>query len=358
MKVRVGYVVLAIGLFAMALAGGCTNSSTTTTPTPTPSSSATFAPDTLWVQDATSRTVRAYKGASALNGGTIANIILTTADAANPDVVYDPVSDTLWYPNQTVPTNSNNTIDLWTMATTRNGMPPTITVNSASTMNLEGAAVFDAVHNLLVVAHNTGNTVDIYSGATGMTGASLPGGAVTLNMTDPAAPGTPRPQEMLYDALNDRLFVADNGQVVAKFDGFGAWALAHLGGTTSLTSNTQISGLSLGNITGLAYNAPLDILFVTEQTSPAQISVVKTAGTWNAGATHAQQLTNFTAPKGLAYDQVRDLLFVFDGGAQAVFVFPNATTASGSQLVWPNRRVIFDTADSLSGFGMTVDTTR
>lgn len=355
MNVRVGYAVLVGAALMIALGAGCSTAGTSTTPTPTPVVSGSIAPDTLWVQDATSRTVRSYTGASAANGGLVASEILPTSDTANPDVVYDPLTDTLWYPNQTVPNATNNTIDIWTMATTRNNMLPTFVVASASTNNLEGAAVYDPVHHLLVVAHNTSNTVDIYANAPSMIASSVPAGFVTLNITDPTAPGTPRPQEMLYDGVRDILFVADNGTVVAKFPGFGVAAAALSGGTTiAMGQSSAISGLGLGNGTGLAYNTALDILFVTE-ISPAQINIMKNASTFNGSTTHSQTLTGFVQPKGLAYDIVRDILFVYDGG---VFVFPNATTASGNQSVWPNRRVIFDVATPLSGFGITVDTTR
>jgi len=126
------------------------------------------------------------------------------------------------------------------------------------------------------------------------------------------------------------------------------------GGIFVSADPTAISGLGLGNGTGLAYNSASDILFVTE-VSPPQISVIKTASTFNGSTTHSQTLTNFVQPKGLAYDVGRDILFVYDSD---VFVFPNATTASGNQNVWPNRRIFFDATTPLSGFGITVDTTR
>ncbi|HZV78459.1 MAG TPA: hypothetical protein VFF60_02480 [Candidatus Binatus sp.] len=355
MNVRVGYTVLVAVALGIALSAGCSNSTPSTSPTPTPHVSGSFAPDTLWLQDATSKTVRAYRGASAVNGAAVPQVVVNTSDNANPDVVYDPVSDTLWYPNQSVPNTTNNSVMIWTTATTQSGKLPAFTVTNANMDHLEGAAVFDKVHNLLIVAHNNSNTVDVYSMATAMTGASVPAGHVTLNMTDPSAPGTPRPQEMLYDAVHDILFVADNGTIVAKFPGFGAAAGALSGGTTIAQSmGTAISGLGLGNGTGMAYNAGSDILFVTE-ISPPQINIIKAASTFNGATTHSQTLTNFVQPKGLAYDEVRDILFVYDSD---VFIFPNATTASGNQNSWPSRRVLFDISVALSGFGITVDTTR
>ena len=360
MNARVGLALLVAGLFACALVAGCSNSSTNTiTVTPTPVISGSFAPDTLWVQDATSRTVRAYRGASLANGGQIASVIVTTSDNARPDIVYDPISDTLWYPNQTVPNLTNNTIDIWTAASTlsTSGVGPTIVVGpNSNTNNLEGAAVRDGLHNLLIVAHNTNNTVDVYSMATAMTSSAVPAGHATLTMTDGGLVGTPRPQEMLYDAIHDILFVSDNGTVCAKFSGFGAAASALSGGTTiTLAASSEITGLALGNSTGLAYSATADQLFITE-VSPPQITVVKSASTWNTGANHLQNLTGFVQPSGLAYDGIRDILFAYDSGV--VFVFPNGSTASGAQLAWPGRRIIFDFSTSLSGFGLTIDLTR
>jgi hypothetical protein len=343
-----------------AVAAGCTSNNTPSTPTPTPSSSATISPDTLWVQDATTRTVRSYKGASTANGGAIPNVVLPTSDTANPDIDYDPVSDTLWYPNQTVPNagNSPGSIDIWTMATTKNNMLPSVVISSlANTSNLEGAAVFTGpaglAPNLLLVAHNTSNVIDVYSNAIGMTSASVPAGHITLTMTDGTIGGTPRPQELFYDPVRDILFVADNGSVCAKFGTFSTAANAAAGGGSPVISSTsQITGLGLGNGAGIAYNTVKDILFIVE-VSPPQIDIEKNASSSNGGTTHSQTLTNFVQPKGLAYESVHgDNLFVYDAD---IFVFPNATTASGNQLAWPGRKVIFDLTTALSGFGIFVD---
>jgi hypothetical protein len=360
MNLRVGYAVLVAGMAIAAFAVGCSNNSTSSTPTPTPTASGTIAPDTMWLQDATTRTVRVYKGVSTASGALIAFAALPTNDTANPDVVYDPATDSLWYPNQTVPNPSNNpgSIDIWTLASTRNNMLANIVISSvANTSNLEGAAVFTGpgvAPNLLLVAHNTNNTIDVYSGATSMSMASVPAGHITLNMTDGTVLGTPRPQEMLYDPVHDILFVADNGSVCAKFTSFSTAANAAAGGgSPAISSATQISGLGLGNGAGLAYNSVQDILFITE-VNPPEINIIKTASTFNGATTHVQTLTGFSQPKGLGYDGVRDILFVYDSD---VFVFPNATTASGNQLVWPNRRVVFDAGTSLSGFGIYIDTT-
>jgi sugar lactone lactonase YvrE len=349
MSPRLGFAMLSAGMLAVLVIAGCSkNAATTPVPTPTPTSSATVAPDTLYVQDATSRTVRAYTGASAINGGALASNIYPTADIANPDVIYGIAANVLWYPDQT-----NNRISVWTTALTKTNMNPDFTVPLT---NQEGAATFDATHNLLIVAQNTSNTVQIYASAStlGQGGNTTPAGTATLTMTDGCAPGTPRPQEMYYDPVHDRLFVSDNGCVVGVFDAFGAGAnaaaIAHT--NYAATANRQISGLFSPD--GLAYNPTTDVLWVAER-SHLQVDVLMTASTLNGSASHAQTITNFTGPLGLAYDAVRDLLFVYD--AQAVVVLPNATTASGAFNAIPNRRVIFDAQVSLSGFGLFLDTT-
>ena len=357
MNARVGLALFVAGAMACFIVAGC-NKSSSPAPVPSPTSSSTFSPDTLWVQNATGRDVRSYKGASTANGGLFPNATLVTNDNARPDVVYDPATDTMWYPNQTVPTSApQNSIDIWhTASADATPAAPTIQIISANTMNLEGAAVFDSLHNLLIVANNTNNTVDVYSMATAMTSASVPAGHVTLTMMDPGLVGTPRPQEMLYDPARDILFVSDNGTVCAKFNGFGTAAAGLSGGTTIvMPATTEITTLALGNSTGLAYNSTLDLLWVTE-VSPPQVTIVKTASSWNTGANHAVNLTGFTQPSGLAYDSTtRDTLFVYDSGV--VDVFPNGSTASGQQASWPGRKQIFDFTTSLSGFGLFVDTT-
>jgi len=346
MKFRYAYVLIALLAAIAANAAGCKGYATATSASPTPVPSISPAPDTLYVQDATSRTVRVYKNASALNGAAGTALTLPTSDSANPDVVYDPVHDVLWYPNQTT-----NEVWVWTTASTDNGMNPNFKYPLS---NQEGTEAYDPNHNYLFVALNNSNNLQVYQSATPGSGMSLLK-QVTLNFTDPAASSTPHPQEIYYDAQHDRLFMADNQNVVAEFDSFGA----NVATVTSVTSNRQISGLFSAD--GMAYNATTDTLFVGEggqfsSSGKHQVDVIKNASTQNGPDSHGQTITNFSSgPSGLAYDTPRDILFVYD--APNIRVIPNATAASGSIGSVPNNRIIFDAVTSLSGFGLFVDTT-
>lgn len=342
MNPRLGIALFAACSLAAAAIAGCGKYGTSATaPAPSPSPSGSLAPDTLYVQDATSRTVRVYKGASQLNGGAFAAATLPTSDNANPDVVYSPALDILWYPNQTT-----NQVDVWCAASTDNGKAPNNMVPLASQ---EGTAAYDPNHNLLYVAQNTTNVVTVYKNASSMCSGVPAATTVALNIVDGTLPGTPRPQELLYDPVSDRLFASDAGAVVAEFDGFGA---AVVGGATALAANREIGGLFSPD--GLAYNAAQDTLWVVEL-NKKQVDVIKGASTVNGPDAHTRTITGFSSPTGEAYDAVRDILFVYD--QLDIFVFPNATTAAGSRDSVPNRRVIFDNSVALSGFGMAVDTT-
>lgn len=346
MNPRFGVALLiACSVGALAIAGCYSNAGTAPAPSPSPSVSGSLPPDTLYVQDATSRTVRVYKGASQINGAAFPVETLPTSDVAQPDVVYSPLLDILWYPNQSI--NPVNQVWTWCTASNANNMPP----NSMNPLaNLEGAAAFDSVHGFLYVAQNTSNVITVYRNAPALCSTAPITTNAQLNIVDGTIVGTPRPQEMLYDAANDRLFVGDNGAVVAQFDTFGARVLA---GITTFAPSREISGLFSPD--GLGYNAPQDTLWIVEL-NLRQVDVIKQASTKNGPDAHSQTITGFSSPTGAAYDAVRDILFVYD--QLNVFVFPNATTAAGNRDSVPNRRVIFDGLVAISGFGLAVDTTR
>lgn len=337
-------VLLACALLAVFSQAGCYNGASIPTASPSPIASISPAPDTLYVQDATSRTVRVYKNASAVNGpAPLAESPLPTSDNGNPDVVHcSCASDVLWYPNQTT-----NQIDVWTMVATKGGKNPDFTVPLS---NQEGAIAYDSLHNFLYVAQNNTNAILVYGSALtlGQGGNTSPIATVTLNFTDTSV-ANPHPQEFLYDAAHDRLFLSDNGAVVAEFDTFGAGA----GVSHTATPNRYISGLFSTN--GLAYDSNQDVLFVAEPFGN-RVVVVKHATTSPDGA-HAPNISGFAVgPSGIAYDTPRGILFVYNG--PEIEVLPSATSQSGAFAAIPNRRIIFDShVSSISGFGLYVDTT-
>src|SRR5207244_10920743 len=122
---------------------------------------------------------RQYLGASTANGLQLAHEVLPTGDITNSDVVYDPISDTLWYPeaNQT----NNNVIEMWNQASAQNNKNPNVTVNFPFG---EGTGAFDPTHHLLFVATTKGPLVSVYANPETMTSSAIPGAVITMVIDD------------------------------------------------------------------------------------------------------------------------------------------------------------------------------
>jgi hypothetical protein len=346
MNPRLGVCIVTACMAIAFFAAGCNNNTTTTsTATPAP---VTTGPDTLYVQDGGSKTVRVYAHASNLNGVAYPSVTYPTSDTSNPEIIYYEPDNILWYPSaypsQTYTGVQSTPIKIWTAATTKNGANPDA---QAPYSDGAGTAAYDSVHDQLYVANVNGATIQVYSNAHLMTSVSLPAASVTLVITDPGVVGTPRPQDMLYDPVNDRLFVSDEGTVVAVFDAFGASALS--GG--SRTANRQIIGLYSPD--GLAYSAGNDVLYIGE-IARRQLNIIHRASSFNGPAGHAQVIDTFsTGPTGLAYDGPHDLLFIYD--PLQIWVVPAPAVASGNVNNITNRHLFFDATTELVGFGMSVD---
>jgi hypothetical protein len=313
-------------------------------------------PDTIYVQTSFNKQIRVYKNASCLNGLSFASEVLPNNDTANGDVVYDPASDTLWYPQAypyaTFGPQASTPVEVWATASKDNNMPPTATVPFK---NGFGAAAWDSVHNLLFVSVATGPQVSVFANATTMTSASAPAAVITLTIVDGGSGATPRPQEMLYDPVGDRLFVSDAGTVVAVFDSFGAHAQAAVTGHTNPTiaANRYIQGLTSPD--GLAYAQPADTLFVGEQFTNNDVLIIGSASTINGPVGHVPSITKFSKPGGMQFDAARGLLFVYD--TSAIWVIPNALVASGPVSGIAKVHEIVDGSVQLAGFGIALDTT-
>jgi hypothetical protein len=314
------------------------------------------------VQSSTSGQVRIYDHASTLNGSVDASVVLPTSDISNPDVVYSPQYDVLWYPSaypaQQGGGNVSTPIRIWNNPGIEGGENPNALV---SYKNGQGTATYDVNHDLLYIANVNGPTIQVFADAHAMNGNSVPAANITLTITDSAINGTPRPAEMLYDPVNDRLFVSDLGQVVAEFDNFGSQAETAVTTATSPTIPASREMTALFAPQGMAYSSSNDILYVSEHhlvngETLGQINVVHSASTANGITAHGQVVNDFTSgPSGLAFDGERDLLFVYDGSI--IWVIPHPEIASGAVTSITNHRQISDAAVVLSGFGITVDTT-
>ena len=352
----------AVAFFAV---GGCGKYTTPPPPKPGPSVSPSPFPDTLYVQDTNSHAVRVYKNASGQNGFAAASAVLTTNSISDDDAVYAPDKDVLWVPLCAAGgcPDSALPVDVYTAASTLKNSGPTAT--SAPLANINGAAAYDDTNDLLYVTVNNAPDIEIYASASTLgTGANTtPAAKATLNITDPGIQyqGVPRPQELYYDKARDILFASDFGTVVAEFDAFGAQAAAAAASHTDINLNSSRQISALIQTDGMAYNTSQDILFVVSD-QRGVMTIVSNASTTNGPVTHPQTATGFANPKGLAYDDVRNILFVYDPGNPnsegQILIFPNATTLSGNQAGWKGRKGFVDGfVAGLSGFGISVDTT-
>ncbi len=355
------FVFSALAAFAV---NGCGKSSGAT-PTPVASVSPSPFPDTLYVQDLTSKRIRIYENASGANGFAAANLTLVASTLSLNDVVYSPDKNVLWMPScagKPCPGVSGPIYVYAQPTALPNNSGPTSTVSLAA---VDGAASYDDNHDLLYVVTNNSTAIQIYANAStlGTAGNTQPAASASLTMNDPQIQYSPPPraQEIYYDKARDILFVSDFGSIVAAFDNFGAQAEAAAVSHTNinLTSSTQISGLLQTD--GMAYNSAQDILFVVSD-QHGQMTVIQQASTTNGPAGHAQIITGFSNPKGLAYDDIRNILYVYDPGDPdsqgQILSYPNATTLSGNQHNWAGKKGFVDSfVSSLSGFGIAVDET-
>jgi hypothetical protein len=317
----------------------------------------------LYVQDTTSKAVRVYKNASGQNGFASASAVLTTNSNTFDDAVYSPDKDVLWVPLCAAGgcPGTQAPVDVYTAASTLKTSGPTAT--SAPLPNINGAAAYDDTHDLLYVTVNNAPVIEIYASASTLGTGSTPAANATLNIVDPGIQytGSPRPQELYYDKARDILFASDFGTVVATFDNFGAQAAAAASSHTNINLNSSTQITSLVQTDGMAYNTAQDILFVVSD-QRGVLTVLNQASTTNGPDTHPQAVTGFANPKGLAYDDVRNILFVYDPGNPnqegQILSFPNATTLSGAQSAWHGRKGFVDGfIAGLSGFGISVDST-
>ena len=355
MNPRLGIACLAaFAVTAFVVAGvGCSKyGGTGTVPVPSPSPSGTAAPDTIYVQNSNQiLAVRKYTGASKANGFVLPAARLDTGNLSNPDVVYDPVSDTLWFPEAGAP---DTKILMWTAASTKNDENANVVIPFP---NGEGTASFDPNHHLLFVGVDTGPQVSVFANPETMTDTATPAATITLTITD--GTGTPRPQEMLYDPGTDRLFVSDNGVSVGVFDNFGTNAENAVSSMSNPTIAADRTLTGLFSPDGLAYAPPpSDQLYVGEQRSPGDVVVIKNASTASGDISHAQMISGLSKPGGMQYENIRNLLFVYD--TSPIYVFKDALTIHGSlnSLIGNGSVRVIDDGSSVQneGFGIALVT--
>ena len=242
-------------------------------------------------------------------------------------------------------------------------------------MNFPEDVYYDATNSRLFVADFSNNRVLVFDTSTitdGMNAANVLGQAdFTHNTAHTTQAGMTEPNGLGFDATNNRLFVADAGNSrVTIFDTTtitnGENAIDLLGQYTSVTDSSTVSytkGDPNNGPNELGFYAPSFIaldavhhrLFVSE-TSGDRV-VVYNLNTDNSisdrtadkvlgqpdrfsRSTFSGQ-AGMSAPKGLAYDAVNDLLYVVDSGNNRVLVYNTATITDGMNATYELGHVDF-----------------
>src|SRR5579863_4179236 len=160
MNSRLGIACLmACSVISLFVAACSHKSSSVVAPTPSPSPSGSPAPDTLYVQMASSsiKEIREYQGASTLNGIAIAKNEYPTQDPSWGDVIYNPATDNLWFATAYIANNTpNQSIETWDGASTENGQLANVKVPFQYG---EGSMAYDPTHHLMFVATTQGPQV-------------------------------------------------------------------------------------------------------------------------------------------------------------------------------------------------------
>src|SRR5579864_2955330 len=119
---------------------GC-HSTASPSVSPTPTATGT-GPDTLYVQAV--QQIRVYTHASTANGFIPAAVVLPTSDISNPDVVFSPLYNVLWYPSAYPSQQGGGTfptpIRIWNNPGAEGGMNPNALV---AYTNGQGTATYD-----------------------------------------------------------------------------------------------------------------------------------------------------------------------------------------------------------------------
>ena len=162
--------------------------------------------------------------------------------------------------------------------------------------------------------------------------------------------GLVAPESLAYDAINNRLFVAEfSGYRVKVFDVAsitdGENAINILGQSNFTSSALVNSQAGTEAPAGLAYDAANSRLFVSES-SYARVKVFDVASITNGeNAINVLGQTTFTAtgvantqsglnyPKGLAYDATNNRLFVSESAGNRVKVFDVASITDGEDAI-------------------------
>lgn len=241
-------------------------------------------------------------------------------------------------------------------ATTQNGL------------NIPAGLAYDSVHDRLFVADLQNSRVLIFNTAiitNGMDAVNVlgQGNFITSNATTTQS-GMSSPEDVAYDSVNDRLFVADrdNNRVLvfaalAITDGMDAVNV--LGQSDFAANGTFTTQNGMSSPVGLVYDTPSQRLFVADTNSRVLIyntavisngmSAVDVVGQEDFLSSNSNTgPRNFLSPRGLAFDSSGERLFVSDSASNRVLVFDTSTTTMGANAAYVLGQTDFVTGDAKS----------
>jgi DNA-binding beta-propeller fold protein YncE len=221
---------------------------------------------------------------------------------------------------------------------------------TSSTLNLPKGIVYESSGNKLYIADTGNNRVLVFDVATisdGEPAVNVLGQADFVTATTGLTSSTLNaPNKLVYQSTGTKLYVSDtNNNRVVVFDvgsiSDGEPAVNVLGQAnfTSGGSATSMSGLSAPR--GLAYNSIGNVLYVADTNNNRVImydvasiadgeNAVNVLGQTDFVSSPAVTSQNgFSSPRGLVYESVSERLFVADNGNHRVLVFDVASLTNG-----------------------------
>lgn len=226
-------------------------------------------------------------------------------------------------------------------------------MNTQSGLNGPQGLAYDSVNSRLFVVEQLGNRVKVFDVATitnGEPAINVLGQAdFTSSIATSTQSGMNSPTAVVYDSSNSRLFVAENTHRVKIFDVTsitdGENATYVLGQTTFTGAGTANTQVGMNSPNGLAYDAVNSRLFVAEQAAH-RVKIFDVATTSNgkpasfvlgqtsfSGTSASSSQSGFVNPYGLAYDSINSRLFVAELNGNRIKVFDVASTTNGEPAV-------------------------
>lgn len=224
-----------------------------------------------------------------------------------------------------------------------------------SGLNIPSGIMYDNGTNRLFVGDYANNRVLVFSGsslATGMNANTVIGQtSFTARTAATTQSGLSSPEEVAYDSVRNRLFIADlgNDRVLVYSgaslgNGMNAYHVLGQANYTSATGAATQAGMN--NPYGMAYDPVGNRLFVSEWNFNRRVLVFNAAALSNGmnasyvlgepdftSTTAATTQSGLSGTQGLSFDSVHNRLFVADSGNNRIMVFDTRNISNGMNAV-------------------------